>query len=132
MSALIPPGGLADALVRQGADMRQFDDLSLGSLELFCLTAELESFTAAAAATGLTPPAVSRTVACPAAPLPRCPAAPRVPGAWPAPPTAQPGRHRHQPRVPIEAPLARGQSASISSGTGDPSWTAFPRTGNTP
>jgi hypothetical protein len=74
MSALIPPGGLADALVRQGADMRQFDDLSLGSLELFCLTAELESFTAAAAATGLTPPAVSRTVACPAAPLPRCPA----------------------------------------------------------
>src|SRR5688500_11011275 len=42
---------------------RQFDDLSLGSLELFCLTAELESFTAAAAATGLTPPAVSRTVA---------------------------------------------------------------------
>ena len=42
---------------------RQFDDLSLGSLELFCLTAELESFTAAAAAAGVTPPAVSRTVA---------------------------------------------------------------------
>ena len=42
---------------------RQFDDLSLGSLELFCLAAELESFTAAAAAAGLTPPAVSRTVA---------------------------------------------------------------------
>jgi DNA-binding transcriptional LysR family regulator len=42
---------------------RQFDDLSLGSLELFCLAAELESFTAAAAAAGVTPPAVSRTVA---------------------------------------------------------------------
>jgi DNA-binding transcriptional LysR family regulator len=42
---------------------RQFDDLSLGSLELFCLTAELESFTEAATAAGLTPPAVSRTIA---------------------------------------------------------------------
>ena len=42
---------------------RQFDDVSLGSLELFCLAAELESFTAAAAAAGVTPPAVSRTVA---------------------------------------------------------------------
>jgi DNA-binding transcriptional LysR family regulator len=42
---------------------RHFDDLSLGSLELFCLTGDLLSFTAAAHAAGLTPPAVSRTVA---------------------------------------------------------------------
>jgi len=41
---------------------RHFDDLNLGSLELFCLTAELHSFTAAAASAGLTPAAVSRTV----------------------------------------------------------------------
>jgi len=38
---------------------RQFDDLQLGSIELFCLAAELGSFTAAVAA-GVTPPAVSR------------------------------------------------------------------------
>ena len=42
---------------------RNFEDMSLGSIELFCLTAELESFTAAANAAGLTPAAVSRTVA---------------------------------------------------------------------
>ncbi|MCW5661547.1 MAG: LysR family transcriptional regulator [Burkholderiaceae bacterium] len=42
---------------------RHFDDISLGSLELFCLTGDLLSFTAAANAAGLTPPAVSRTVA---------------------------------------------------------------------
>ncbi len=42
---------------------REFEDFNLGSLELFCLVAELGSFTAAAAAAGLTPPAVSRTVA---------------------------------------------------------------------
>lgn len=41
---------------------RQFDDLKLGSIELFCRTAELQSFTAAARATGLTPAAVSRSV----------------------------------------------------------------------
>lgn len=41
---------------------RQFDDLQLGSIELFCLAAELGSFTAAAVAAGVTPPAVSRTV----------------------------------------------------------------------
>jgi len=41
---------------------RQFDDLQLGSIELFCLAAELSSFTAAAVAAGVTPPAVSRTV----------------------------------------------------------------------
>ncbi|MDR7269441.1 DNA-binding transcriptional LysR family regulator [Pelomonas saccharophila] len=42
---------------------RQFDDLMLGSLELFCTAAELGGFTAAATATGVTPAAVSRTVA---------------------------------------------------------------------
>lgn len=42
---------------------RNFEDVSLGSIELFCLTAELQGFTAAANAAGLTPAAVSRTVA---------------------------------------------------------------------
>ena len=42
---------------------RHFDDLNLGSIELFCRTAELQSFTAAALAAGLTPAAVSRSVA---------------------------------------------------------------------
>ncbi|MCF7222163.1 LysR family transcriptional regulator [Marilutibacter chinensis] len=42
---------------------RQFSAVSLGSIELFCLAAELESFTAAAAQAGLTPAAVSRTIA---------------------------------------------------------------------
>jgi len=42
---------------------RHFEDVSLGSIELFCLTAELQGFTAAANAAGLTPAAVSRTVA---------------------------------------------------------------------
>ncbi len=42
---------------------RQFDDLKLGSIELFCLTAELQGFTAAATAAGLTPAAVSRAIA---------------------------------------------------------------------
>jgi DNA-binding transcriptional LysR family regulator len=41
---------------------RSFDDLKLGSIELFCLTAELQSFTAAANFAGLTPAAVSRSV----------------------------------------------------------------------
>ncbi|TDR47655.1 LysR family transcriptional regulator [Tahibacter aquaticus] len=41
---------------------RQFDDLMLGSIELFCLTAEQSSFTAAAARAGLTPAAVSRAI----------------------------------------------------------------------
>jgi DNA-binding transcriptional LysR family regulator len=41
---------------------RQFDDLLLGSIELFCLAAELASFTAAATAAGVTPAAVSRSV----------------------------------------------------------------------
>ncbi|WER50212.1 LysR family transcriptional regulator [Cupriavidus sp. WKF15] len=41
---------------------RQFDDLQLGTIELFCLAAELGSFSAAAVAAGVTPPAVSRTV----------------------------------------------------------------------
>lgn len=43
--------------------MRRLDDFNLGSLELFCLVAELQSFTAAANAAGLTPAAVSRTIA---------------------------------------------------------------------
>lgn len=42
---------------------RQFDDLQLGSIELFCLAAELSSFTAAAVAASVTPAAVSRSVA---------------------------------------------------------------------
>lgn len=41
---------------------RHFDDLMLGSIELFCLSAEHASFTAAATAAGLTPPAVSRAI----------------------------------------------------------------------
>ncbi|MFJ3460420.1 LysR family transcriptional regulator [Achromobacter spanius] len=42
--------------------MRHFDDLQLGSIEMFCLAAELSSFTAAANAAGVTPAAVSRSV----------------------------------------------------------------------
>jgi DNA-binding transcriptional LysR family regulator len=41
---------------------RQFDDVLLGSIELFCLAGELGSFTAAASAAGVTPAAVSRSV----------------------------------------------------------------------
>jgi DNA-binding transcriptional LysR family regulator len=41
---------------------RNFDSLMLGSIELFCKTAELESFTAAAAQAGVTQAAVSRSV----------------------------------------------------------------------
>lgn len=41
---------------------RRFDDLLLGSIELFCLAAELQSFTAAATSAGVTPAAVSRSV----------------------------------------------------------------------
>jgi DNA-binding transcriptional LysR family regulator len=42
---------------------RDFDDLRLGSIELFCLTAQHRGFTAAARAAGLTAAAVSRSVA---------------------------------------------------------------------
>ncbi|MBN3817379.1 LysR family transcriptional regulator [Paraburkholderia sp. Se-20369] len=42
---------------------RKFDDLLLGSIELFCLAAELGSFTQAATAASVTPAAVSRSVA---------------------------------------------------------------------
>lgn len=42
---------------------RSFDDLMLGSIELFCLAAEAGSFTAAAMQAGVTPAAVSRSVA---------------------------------------------------------------------
>lgn len=41
---------------------RQFDDILLGSIELFCLAAELKSFTAAAIQAGVTPAAVSRSI----------------------------------------------------------------------
>ncbi|WP_081075367.1 LysR family transcriptional regulator [Burkholderia anthina] len=42
---------------------RKFDDLLLGSIELFCLAAELGSFTLAANAASVTPAAVSRSIA---------------------------------------------------------------------
>src|SRR5690349_5884776 len=42
---------------------RRFDDVMLGSIELFCLSAEHESFTSAARAARLTPAAVSRSIA---------------------------------------------------------------------
>lgn len=41
---------------------RHFDDLQLGSIELFCLSAEAGSFTAAAQLAGVTPAAVSRSI----------------------------------------------------------------------
>ena len=41
---------------------RQFDDVLLGSIELFCLAAEHGGFTAAALAAGVTPTAVSRSI----------------------------------------------------------------------
>lgn len=41
---------------------RQFDDILLGSIELFCLAAELKSFTAAAVEASVSPAAVSRSV----------------------------------------------------------------------
>ena len=41
---------------------RQFDDILLGSIELFCLASEAGSFTAAANAAGVTPAAVSRSI----------------------------------------------------------------------
>ncbi|MDN8613028.1 LysR family transcriptional regulator [Variovorax ginsengisoli] len=41
---------------------RQFDDVMLGSIELFCLAAEQGSFTAAAAVASVTPAAVSRSI----------------------------------------------------------------------
>jgi DNA-binding transcriptional LysR family regulator len=42
---------------------RKFDDLQLGTLELFCLVAEVGSFSAAAVSSGITPAAVSRSIA---------------------------------------------------------------------
>jgi DNA-binding transcriptional LysR family regulator len=42
---------------------RRFDDILLGSIELFCLAGEAGSFTAAANTAGITPAAVSRSVA---------------------------------------------------------------------
>ena len=43
--------------------VRVFDSQRLGSIELFCLTAQHQGFTTAAKAAGLTPAAVSRSVA---------------------------------------------------------------------
>ena len=42
---------------------RSFDPMQLGSIELFCKAAELSSFTAAAQVLGITPAAVSRSIA---------------------------------------------------------------------
>lgn len=42
---------------------RSFDEVQLGSIELFCMAAELGGFTAAAQVAGVTPAAVSRSVA---------------------------------------------------------------------
>ena len=42
---------------------RNFEEMQLGSIELFCQAAELSSFTAAANMTGVTPAAVSRSIA---------------------------------------------------------------------
>jgi len=42
---------------------RQFDNILLGSIELFCLAAETGSFTAAANSAGVTPAAVSSSIA---------------------------------------------------------------------
>ena len=42
---------------------RNFDEMQLGSIELFCQAAELGSFTAAAQQSGVTPAAVSRSIA---------------------------------------------------------------------
>ncbi|WP_323122883.1 LysR family transcriptional regulator [Burkholderia alba] len=41
---------------------RHFDDVQLGSIELFCLAAESGTFTSAALAAGVTPAAVSRSI----------------------------------------------------------------------
>jgi DNA-binding transcriptional LysR family regulator len=41
---------------------RHFDDIQLGSIELFCLAAQEGSFTAAALSAGVTPAAVSRSI----------------------------------------------------------------------
>jgi DNA-binding transcriptional LysR family regulator len=41
---------------------RRFEDLEIGSIELFCMAAEMGSFTGAAAAAGITPAAVSRSI----------------------------------------------------------------------
>jgi len=61
--AVSHPQKTARAAGIRKAMQRQFEDLLLGSIELFCLAAELESFTVAATAAGVTPAAVSRSVA---------------------------------------------------------------------
>ena len=58
--------GLALELIHDvnndGRMKRHFDDVLLGSIELFCLAAEGGTFTAAALAAGVTPAAVSRSI----------------------------------------------------------------------
>jgi DNA-binding transcriptional LysR family regulator len=49
-------------VMNEDAMKRQFDDILLGSIELFCLAAELGSFTAAAVEAGVSPAAVSRSI----------------------------------------------------------------------
>lgn len=58
-------GGLRNGFIPSWNEMmeRTFDDMQLGSLELFCAAAELSSFTAAAKAARVTPAAVSRSIA---------------------------------------------------------------------
>ena len=41
---------------------RNFEEMQLGTIELFCQAAELGSFTAAANVAGVTPAAVSRSI----------------------------------------------------------------------
>jgi DNA-binding transcriptional LysR family regulator len=48
--------------LRKESMKRHFDDVLLGSIELFCLAAEAGTFTAAALAAGVTPAAVSRSI----------------------------------------------------------------------
>jgi DNA-binding transcriptional LysR family regulator len=56
--------GFATLLLLHGVTnmRRQFDDILLGSIELFCLAAEAGSFTAAANTAAVTPAAVSRSM----------------------------------------------------------------------
>jgi DNA-binding transcriptional LysR family regulator len=53
---------VTDGIKKENQMQRKFDDLLLGSIELFCLAAELGSFTLAANAASVTPAAVSRSV----------------------------------------------------------------------
>src|SRR5262249_34808651 len=54
---------LIHRVINHGRMKRHFDDVLLGSIELFCLAVESGTFTAAALAAGVTPAAVSRSIA---------------------------------------------------------------------